>query len=255
MRLEERRLLKLGLVGGGIVASIPVLYLTFLTVWGATLTPRPTPSPTTALPLIKDALWARAGGGRATELRGVNPINLAGLMICSNLSGGGDDPQRLDDESLAECAKWLPALQAIEYLAKLHGDDHRIPRATFRGGAASMANLLRLSHSWTRDELLNTLAVRGDFGYGWRGVEAAARGYFNKTPDQLALHEAALIASMAGERYFQPWCHPGGLAESRNRTLERMRANGAISETDFRTAASMPLGLGPPPENRPPCRE
>jgi transglycosylase-like protein len=252
---SKRRVLIFVLVAGGVIALIPVVYLSSLVVWGSTLTPPPTPSPIATTTLFKDALWAHAGGGRATELRSVNPINLAGLMICSNLAGGGDDPQRLDSESLAECAKWLPAMQGIEYLSRLHGEDHQIPRASFRGGASSMATILRMSRSWTREELLNTLAARVDFGYGWHGVDAAARGYFNKTPDQLALHEAALIASMAGERYLQPWCHPGAMTESRNRTLERMRDNGAIAEADFRIAAALPLGLAPPPEKRPPCRE
>lgn len=255
MRLEERRFLKLAAAGGGLVAAIPILYLTVLVVWGASLTPRPVPSPTPAPPLVARALWARAGGGRAAELRGVNPVNLVGLLVCSNLSGGGDDADRLDPEPLAACATWLPALQGIAYLSSRHGEDHRIARASFRGGASAMATTLRVSHSWTRDELLNTLAARADFGYGWRGLDAAARGYFNTTPDRLALHEAALLASMAGERYFQPWCHPGGTTALRNRTLARMRANGAISEADFRAAEAMPLGLAPPPDNRAPCRE
>jgi hypothetical protein len=253
VRLEERRLLKFALVGGGIIAMIPVLYLSSLFVWGASLTPPPSPSPVAAPPLVKHALWARAGGGRATELRGVNPINAAGLLICSNLSGGGDDAQRLDGESLAECAKWLPALQGMEYLSSLHAEGHQIPRASFRGGASAMATMLRLSHSWTRDEFLNTLAARADFGYGWQGVDAAAHGFFGRPAAALSLPQAAYVASRVGDLQTDPWCEPDVARDMRDRILERMRSNDAITGTQYREASAATLELAsPPPESA--CR-
>ena len=253
MRLEERRLLKFGLIGGGAIALIPVMYLTGLTVWGASLTPPPTPSGATAPPLVKDALWARAGGGRATELRGVNPINVAGLLICSNLAGGGDNPERLDADSLAECAKWLPALRGIEYLSNLHGTDHQIPRASFRGGASSMATTLRLSHSWTRDEFLNTLAARADFGFSWRGVDTAARGFFGRPAAAVTLPQAAMLASRVGNAAGDPWCASEDPIEMRNRVLERMLVNGAIDRGAYDHAKAAALDLAPPPAGRPAC--
>lgn len=253
MRLEERRLLKFALVGGGVIALIPVLYLTFLMSWGASLTPRPTPSSTTAPPLLSHALWARAGGGRATELRGVNPVNLAGLMVCSHLAGGSDDAQSLDAGSLAECAKWQPALQGMEYLAALHGEDHQIRRASFRGGASSMATMLRLSYSWTRDDFLNTLAARADFGYGWKGVDAAAHGFFGRRAVDLTLAQAAFLASRVGDIRTDPWCEPEAATAMRNRVLDRMRDNGAISQAEAQAASVAALSLTSPPEGRPAC--
>lgn len=256
MRLEERRLLKLGLIGGGVIAVIPVLFLTFLFFLGLTVAPNLPPVEDTPAPLlIKHALWARAGGGRATELRAVQPINLVGHVSCRLINGVPDNPRPEDDRQAAECAKWLPAMSGLEYLANLNVKDVGVDRNSFRGGAGSFASMLRLSATWNREDLLNTLAARGDFGYGWLGVDAAARGYFNKAPEQLAVHEAALLASFIGERYLQAWCHPGALTASRNRTLARMRDNGAISEAAFRAAEAMPLGLASRPENPPPCRE
>jgi hypothetical protein len=253
VRLEERRLLKWALAGGGGIALIPVVYLTCLLVWGSSLTPPPTPSRTTAAPLVSDALWARAGGGRATALRAVNPLNLAGLMVCSNLNGGSDDAQSLDAESLAECAKWLPALQGLEYLANLHGQDHQIKRASFRGGASSMATMLRLTYSWTREEFLNTLAAQADFGYGWKGVEAAARGFFGRSAIDLTLAQSALLASRVGDTRTDPWCEPAAATAMRNRVLDRMHINGAVSAADSQAASAAELDLAPPPEARPPC--
>lgn len=256
MRREERRLLKLALIGGGVVALIPVLFLTFLFFLGLSVAPNlPAVARTPAPTLIQHALWARAGGGRATELRAVQPINVAGHLACRLLNGVPDNPRPQDDARAAECGKWLPAMAGLEYLASVNVTDVGATRNSFRGGAGSFASMLRLSATWNREDFLNTLAARGDFGYGWHGVDAAARGYFNKTPDHLALHEAALIASMLAERYLQPWCHPGAMTASRNRTLARMRDSGAISETELRAAAAMPLGLARPPDNPPPCRE
>ena len=247
MRLDERRLLKWGLVGGGLIALVPVTYLTALVIWGASLTPPPAPSPVAAPPLVKDALWARAGGGRAAELRAVNPINIAGLMLCSNLNGAGDNPQRLDPENLAECAKWLPALQGLEYLSNLHGEANQVHRASFRGGASSMATMLRLSHTWTRDEFLNTLAARADFGYGWQGIDAAAQGFFGRPAVALTLPQAAFLASRVGNTRTDPWCDPDTAAAMRTRVLDRMRNNGAISDTQFKEASTVTLELVSPP--------
>ena len=247
MRLEERRLLKFAVIGGGAAALVPVVYLTSLVMWGGSLTPPPTPSAAAAPPLVKDALWARAGGGRATELRGVNPINVAGLMLCSNMSGGGDDAQRLDAGSLAECAKWLPALHGMEYLANLHGEEHKIDRPTFRGGASSMATMLRLSHSWTRDEFLNTLAAKADFGYGWLGIDAAALGFFDRPAAALTLSQAAYLASRVGDRRTDPWCEPDAARQMRDGILERMRTNGHISDTQYQIATADTLELRSPP--------
>ena len=184
-------------------------------------------------PLVKHALWARAGGGRATELRSVNPINAVGHIVCRELRGIPDNPRPEDQPRADDCAGWLPAMSGLEYLSNLHVRDSGVERNSFRGGAGSFATMLRLSASWTREDFLNTLAARADFGYGWRGVDAAARGYFGKTPNQLALHEAAMIAALAGEHDSQPWCHPEATTQLRNRILARMHDNGAISDTDF----------------------
>ena len=255
MRLEERRTLKVILGIGAIAALIPISFLTFLVFLGLTVAPAPVAERAAAPPFVKDALWARAGGGRATELRMVNPFGLAGLLLCSNLNGDGDDPQRLDAENLAECAKWLPALQGMEYLSNLHVREHGVERNSFRGGAGAMATMLRLSGSWTREDFLNTLAARADLGYGWHGVEAAAQGFFGRPATALTLAEAALLASRVGDTRTDPWCEPAAATRMRNRVLERMRTNGAIPEPDFQSASIAELGLGSPPEGRPACKE
>lgn len=256
MRLEERRLLKIGLGVGALIALVPVVFVTGLFFLGMSVAPTLPAIETTAVPpLLKHALWARAGGGRATELRSVNPINVVGQLACRQLSGVPDNPKPEHDSRADDCAEWLPAMAALEHVSNQHVNDLAVGRNSFRGGAGAFATMLRMSASWTRDDLINTLAARGDFGYGWRGVDAAARGYFRKTPDQLGLHEAAMIAAMVGERYYQPWCHPGGTTAQRNRLLARMHHNGAISDADRRMAEATPLGLASPPENPPPCRE
>ena len=253
MRREERRLIRWGLVAGGIAGLIPVLYLSSLFVWGSWVSgPRPVPETRAAPALLKDALWARVDGGSATELRAINPITVVQHVACTELTGWDDDPPARDKRR-RECRKYLPALAGIEYMANLHLKDQHVERASFRGGAGGLFTTVWLSRSWTREDFLNTLAARADFGFGWRGAEAAAHGYFGKPADRLALHEAALIAAFPGETYIDPWCWPGRATELRKRILTRMLENGAISEGEFETASVAGLGVNPPPEGRPPC--
>jgi hypothetical protein len=242
VRREERRLGKWVLVTGSIVALLPVLYLSSLLVWGTWVAgPRPVPETKPAPALLKEALWARADGGHATELRPINPITIIQHVACTELADWHEDPQA----RRRECRNHLPALAGVEYLASLHLEDQQIKRASFRGGAGAMATTLWLSRSWTREDFLNTLAARGDFGFGWRGVEAASDGYFGKAADRLALHEAAMIAAFVAENYIDPWCWPGRATELRNRILTRMHENRAIDEPALQRALAAPLGVVP----------
>ena len=118
-----------------------------------------------------------------------------------------------------------------------------------------MVNTVRMTRSWTREEFLNTLAARADFGYGWRGVDAAARGFFRRPAAALTLPEAAFLASRLGDPNTDPWCERDVASGMRNRILTRMRDSGAISETDFQTASVAELRLSSPPEGRPACKE
>ena len=253
MRLEERRIIVGLLIAGavGTVVCFPGIY--FLGLWLAP--PRPVPEATPAPPIIRDALWARADGGRATGLRPINPINFMQHRFCRALAVRQDDP-RVRAERRAGCLKSLPAVQGVDYLSDLHMRDNDVEPRTLRMGIGQFATAVWLTRSWTRGSFLDTLAARGEYGIGgWRGVEAAAQGYFQKTADRLALHEVAMIAAVAGDRRADPWCDAGYAVTARNRILSRMRDNGAIAEVDYEHASSAPLELAPPPVDRPPCQK
>jgi hypothetical protein len=249
VRLEERRLLKIVLGAVALGALAPVAFVTMLLVIGADVAPPLAPAASPVPPLIKNALWARAEGGRAAALRPIGPLTMAQMSACVLTAPGENDNQRI-----AACRHVMPALPALEYLSNVLLRDHGVNRNSFRGGAGAMVTMVRLTRTWTRDDLLNTLAARADFGYGWRGLDAAARGFFGTPAATLTLPQAALLASRVGDpNSADPWCHPDAAAGMRNRVLARMHEDGAIAEADFQAASSSELGLAPPPEGRAPC--
>lgn len=250
MRLEERRTIVSVFIAGviGAVLFLPGVY--FLGLWLAP--PRPVPEASGAPPLMLEALWARADGGRATDLRPVNPVNFVQHRVCRALAIRYDDP-KVRGERRAECLESMPAVQGVDYLSTVHMQANNVEPRSFRMAIGQFATAVWLTRSWTKDELLNTLAARGEFGYGWRGIDVAARGYFGRAASDLTLPQAALIGSRIGDPATDPWCEPEAATGMRNRILTRMRENTAISETDLQAASSAELGLASPPEGRPPC--
>ena len=248
MRLEERRTIVFVMVAGivGAVLFMPAVYV--LGLWLAP--PRPLPETEPAPALLKEALWARADGGRATELRPVNPINFVQHRVCRALAARQDDPQ-LRIERRTECLKQLPAIQGVDYLSGLHMRDHQLEARSFRMGISQFATAVWLTRSWTKDSLLATLAARGEFGQGWRGVDAAALGYFGRAASDLTLPQAATLASRIGDSGTDPWCETATATAMRNRILDRMQENGVIDETAWRAARSAPFELAAaPPAHR-----
>ena len=103
--------------------------------------------------------------------------------------------------------------------------------------------------TWTRAELLDTLAERGEFPLGFVGVDNASRGFFGRSAADLSLPQAALLGSMIGESRIDPWCQAERAAALRRRVLERMRDNLAIDDAAMDTANRAELGLAAPPPN------
>jgi Transglycosylase len=248
MRIEPRRAL-LGLFIAGVAGAI--LLLPAIYVFGLSVAPAlPVAAATPAPQLIEDALWARAGGGRAQHLRPIGPVALTHMMACIAFAPGDNDNERMP-----HCRHVMPALPGLEYLSKIHIQDHGLVRNSFIGGHAALATTVWMSRSWSRDEFVNTLAARGDFGFGWRGMTTAARRYFDRDLESLTLPQAALLASRLGDSRPDPWCEPDAAAQMRNGVLGRMLESGAIEEEDFQAASVARLDLAAPPEGRPPCRD
>jgi hypothetical protein len=250
VRLEERRtLILLGIAGvAGAVLLLPAMY--FVGLWLAP--PRPIPSTAHVPPLLGDAIWARAEGGRATELKPVNPISMVRMRVCRAIAAQTDD-LTMRGARRAECMKILPAIQAVDYLSGVHMQDSNAATGGFREGISQVATAAWMTRSWTKAELIDTIAERGNFGFGWRGSEAGAQGYFGREVSTLGLPEVALLAAVIGDGRIDPWCEPEAAAAMRRRILDRMRDNGAIDQTAFELANQSELGLNDPPVNHEAC--
>lgn len=249
MRQEERRIVKVVVVLGalGVIGAVTLPFAIYF--FGLALAPpRPVAESTPPPAVLRDALWARVDGGGATDLRPINPITMAQLFACLVQAPGNNDNERM-----RECRNVMPGFSGVEYLAKLHIEDHGVVRNSFRGGHSHLATTVWMTRSWSKDDFLNTLAARGQFGFGWRGVTMAASAYFGKQPSALTLSDAAYIASRLGEVGDDPWCHPQTAVSMRNDLLTRLRENGAISDEDVQHASSVRLEFTSPPEGRSPC--
>ena len=63
-----------------------------------------------------------------------------------------------------------------------------------KGLEAGLTVLIELL--WSKQRILEVYLNIAEFGDGTYGVQAAAKRFFNKTPDRLTAHEAALLASV-----------------------------------------------------------
>ena len=245
-----RTLIGLAIAGLSLAMMLPVIYFSVVLRLSP---PRPIPATSHVAPLVGDAIWARAEGGRATELKPINPINMGQFVLCSERA------QRERDETLrrasrAQCRTYLPALPAVEYLSDLHLRDAGLEQAPFRRGHARLVTTIWLTRAWTKTELIDTLAERAEFGNGYRGVEAAAQGYFGRAAAQLTLPQAATVAGLLGNRRTDPWCDAAAAAILRHRVLEGMLDNDAIDEQAYGAADTSELSLAAPPAAHQSCK-
>ena len=68
-----------------------------------------------------------------------------------------------------------------------------------------------MTHSWTKEEILNAYLNTVYFGRNAYGIEAAAHAFFDKPASELTLEEGGVLASSIQlPSQLDPWTNPDG---------------------------------------------
>ncbi|MBL7776101.1 MAG: penicillin-binding protein 1C [Saprospiraceae bacterium] len=106
----------------------------------------------------------------------------------------------------------------------------------------------RLELTWSKQEILTLYAAHAPFGGNVVGLEAAAWRYYGKQPELLSWAEAATLAVLPNSPAL---IHPGrnraALLQKRNRLLDRLVRQGALSSSAAELAKAEPLPEAPQP--------
>ena len=118
-----------------------------------------------------------------------------------------------------------------------------IPRPrTLTTKLLEFAQAVKLERDLDKDRILELYLNRAPMGGPYRGVEAAARGYFGKRAEDLTLAEAAALVSMfQGPTFYRPDRNPAGLLERRDRILRQAGQDGWVNDEELRLALREPL--------------
>ena len=112
----------------------------------------------------------------------------------------------------------------------LVGDD-----VTYERKIREMIMASRMERVLSKGEILELYLNAIYLGRGSWGVEMASRSYFGKPAKELSLTEGAMLAGLAkGPNYFNPERNPDRARERLGYVLGRMKADGAISETQLK---------------------
>lgn len=103
---------------------------------------------------------------------------------------------------------------------------------------------LKLERNYTKEEIITMYLNTVDFGNNAYGIKAAARVYFNTTPDRLTVPQAAvLIGLQKGITRYSPTRNPERSLQRRNTVMALMEKQGYISTEEFEAEKVKPLNL------------
>ena len=102
----------------------------------------------------------------------------------------------------------------------------------------------KLERNYSKEEIIAMYFNTVPFGSQSHGIKAAAKTFFNKTPDSLNLEEAALMVGVvnAPTRY-SPIRNPERAFKKRNLVLSQMKKYGYISEAVYDSISRIPIDM------------
>lgn len=103
---------------------------------------------------------------------------------------------------------------------------------------------LRMEKTFTKDQILEMYLNTIYFGHGTYGIGAAAQAYFGKSPGQLNLSEASVLAGLiAAPEYYTPVRHLDRAKTRQGYVLGQMVAKGWIEREEAQKALDAKLHL------------
>ncbi|MBX9831239.1 PBP1A family penicillin-binding protein [Candidatus Babeliales bacterium] len=103
---------------------------------------------------------------------------------------------------------------------------------------------LQLERQLSKEQILELYLNNMYFGRGIYGVQAACKRFWNKSVDQVVLHEAAMLAAVAkSARFYSPLNAPLTARRRRNVVLRSMCTLGFIGKHEFEEARETPLEI------------
>lgn len=119
--------------------------------------------------------------------------------------------------------------------------------------AAEILLSLKIEKHLSKEELLEAYLNNVYWGHGVYGIAGAAAAYYGKTPAQLDVGEAALLASLLpAPEALSPYANPAGAKRVRANALHCMAKHGYLNEKQAEEFAKGPLpaslALRPPSE-------
>lgn len=118
------------------------------------------------------------------------------------------------------------------------------PEKTFKRKLKEAVLAARIERNLTKEEILELYLNRAYFGHGAYGVEMAARTYFGKSVNELALPEAALIAGLLKAPSLYSPINNFSKAKTRQVTvLRRMQEEGFLDDEKLQEAEAAPVVL------------
>jgi penicillin-binding protein 1A len=103
---------------------------------------------------------------------------------------------------------------------------------------------VKLEHTYSKQEILMMYFNTVDFGSNAFGIKTAAKTFFNKTPDELDVDEAAiLVGLLKAPTTYSPVLHPDRCKERRDVVLSQMNRYGYLSDEDFEKYKAKPIDM------------
>jgi 1A family penicillin-binding protein len=118
------------------------------------------------------------------------------------------------------------------------------PDKTLRRKMKEIILASRIERQYSKSQILQLYLNKVYFGDGLYGVEAAARGYFNKHASDLDVAEAALLAGLIqSPSAYAPTTNLDRAVARRSVVLQTMLASGVINRTAYDSARKAPVRL------------
>lgn len=110
--------------------------------------------------------------------------------------------------------------------------------------ASELKTAMALEATYTKEEILTGYLNTVYFGNGAYGIGSASKRYFNKTPGELTLSEAALlIGAVNSPNEYDPTLNEEASVQRRNHVLGRMLSEHYITQTEYDQAVAEKVKL------------